>query len=463
MLLLTQIALYPPLLPSVHAFSTTLHNRATTTGTTNIIPATTSTFYRRTPGTMVYSLSSRTENDLDAGDTAISNDEGSTTNMAARSSNIQIEKMGSERNTRSVDIEVEVEPSLSSIADRIARELEVISESASITYRYVIKTKFNNGDEDDDTEPLPEKLVKLCDAIDIERAHLEAITTTSQQQQQQHLTVESIQLRKSAMELARYHLLIKLMKDDYQAYIATASFLSPSRIPRMDLPNTQDVPLNDIMPSRASLLPNDILVDDCTLQDVQFQESPLDRALLAIFRLLVRKNTDGVSSPLPGILGLLEQGRTYMLQPNQTDARQHEMVKETLADLMTPVLPPFFRVFMSGIVPQGVERVGGRVGEYAGKQIGPWFYAPWMTTMVTPVFFGFLVGPSYPNRRKDGERGGLVVEKCKFLQESGCKGLCLNICKLPTQQFFKDELGLDLSVSPNFATQECQWSFGEVR
>jgi hypothetical protein len=50
----------------------------------------------------------------------------------------------------------------------------------------------------------------------------------------------------------------------------------------------------------------------------------------------------------------------------------------------------------------------------------------------------------------------LIVEKCKFLQESGCKGLCLHQCKLPAQQFFKDELGLALTVSPNFVTQECQ-------
>jgi len=54
-----------------------------------------------------------------------------------------------------------------------------------------------------------------------------------------------------------------------------------------------------------------------------------------------------------------------------------------------------------------------------------------------------------------------VVEKCKFLQESGCKGMCLHICKMPAQQFFKDELGLPLTVKPNFVTQECQWSFGE--
>jgi len=91
-----------------------------------------------------------------------------------------------------------------------------------------------------------------------------------------------------------------------------------------------------------------------------------------------------------------------------------------------------------------------------------WFYAPYLTSVVTPTFFAFLVGPSRPNRRRDdGQRGGLLVEKCKFLQESGCKGLCLHQCKLPAQQFFRDELGLALTVSPNFETQECQWSFGE--
>jgi hypothetical protein len=81
--------------------------------------------------------------------------------------------------------------------------------------------------------------------------------------------------------------------------------------------------------------------------------------------------------------------------------------------------------------------------------------------MVTPSFLSFLVGKSSINRRKDGKRGGMVVEKCRFLQESGCKGLCLHQCKLPAQQFFKDELGLSLTVSPNFVTQECQWSWGE--
>ena len=284
-----------------------------------------------------------------------------------------------------------------------------------------------------------EDIVKICDEMD-------SISTTS-----------SDSLRMKALEARRYEYLAKLMQKDYDAYIATASFLSPSRIPRRQLPNLQDVTIDkNAVPKKIEVSDGSIpLVDDCELEDMKYDENLLDIVLLAIFRNLVVKFTNGVSSEKKGIEGLLEQGRTFMVQPGQTAEAQHKMVSDTLAGLMTPVLPPFFRIFMSGIVPN----IGTK---WDGKQIGPWFYAPWMTTIVTPVFFGFLVGPSYPNRRKDGHLGGLVVEKCKFLQESGCKGLCLHQCKLPAQEFFQDGLGLSLTVSPNFVTQECQWSFGET-
>jgi hypothetical protein len=156
------------------------------------------------------------------------------------------------------------------------------------------------------------------------------------------------------------------------------------------------------------------------------------------------------------------------------------MVRTTLAWLMTPLLPPFYRLFMAGLVPsaapigrgdpQWLEDAAQQVARLTpweerlapGQQLGPWFYAPWLTSVVTPTVFGFLGGPATLNRRRDGAVGGMVVEKCAFLQASGCKGLCLNQCKLPAQSFFADTLGVPLAVIPNFETQECQWSFGEV-
>ena len=313
-------------------------------------------------------------------------------------------------------------------ATRLLEESKEIAACANLVLSAVLLPKEKVEAED---------IVKLCDEID---------------------ATPSDTLRFKALEARRYEYLAKLMQKDYDAYIATASFLSPSRIARRQLPNLQDVPIDkNAVPKNYEVKEDGSvpLVDDCELEDMKYNESILDKVLLSIFRKLVTENTNGVTSDKKGIEGLLEQGRSFMLQPGQTPEAQHKMVSDTLAGLMTPVLPPFYRIFMSGIVPN----VGSK---WDGKQIGPWFYAPWLTTIVTPTFFGFLVGPSYPNRRKDGQLGGLVVEKCKFLQESGCKGLCLHQCKLPAQQFFAEGLGLPLTVSPNFETQECQWSFGET-
>ena len=285
----------------------------------------------------------------------------------------------------------------------------------------------------------------------------------------------------------RSQLLVRLLKADRDAYVETVSFL---HIPRAELPNRQDVPLRacDEQPRRTAASPAsepdaDGLVPDCVLVDQPMGENLAEGALLEVTRNIYCAETAVARAPQDGIRGLIEEMRTYMLSTQGVaPAAQQRVLIRTLRTLMTPVLPPFYRIFMGGIVPSHDphdERVGADpkwladafqslrrrlpvAKEYLepGKQLGPWFYAPPLTAVVAPFAFGFLVGPATLNRRADGELGGLVVEKCKFLQESSCKGMCLNSCKLPAQDLFA-ELGLPLRVSPNFVTQECQWSFGE--
>lgn len=57
---------------------------------------------------------------------------------------------------------------------------------------------------------------------------------------------------------------------------------------------------------------------------------------------------------------------------------------------------------------------------------------------------------------------GLHVERCRFLESSGCASVCVNACKIPTQTFFKVDMGLDLTMEPNYETYECQFSFGKA-
>lgn len=38
----------------------------------------------------------------------------------------------------------------------------------------------------------------------------------------------------------------------------------------------------------------------------------------------------------------------------------------------------------------------------------------------------------------------------RYLAESGCAGMCVNLCKTPVQQFFTEELGMPLTMcAPN--------------
>lgn len=38
-------------------------------------------------------------------------------------------------------------------------------------------------------------------------------------------------------------------------------------------------------------------------------------------------------------------------------------------------------------------------------------------------------------------RSTVKVERCRYLEASKCKGTCMNLCKLPTEAFFREDLG----------------------
>ena len=36
--------------------------------------------------------------------------------------------------------------------------------------------------------------------------------------------------------------------------------------------------------------------------------------------------------------------------------------------------------------------------------------------------------------------------RCRYLEETGCASICINSCKLPTQEFFARDMGLPLTM-----------------
>ena len=266
----------------------------------------------------------------------------------------------------------------------------------------------------------PITIVELCDKID-----------TSKRNSRE----------KFLLSLRRQALLSTMLSNDRNQYLETVKFLGP-RIPRKDLPNLQDIPyfdydsiiysdnsVADTNEKNMDIITNtadqttDIsvlgtnLIQDCALPNITYVESPLDVLLLGIFRGFVQKEVS-FKSETAGIRGLLEEGKHYYLSElGSVTENQHAFVRRTLGSLLTPFLPPFYRIFMSGIIPS-TERGEPKwladgtiyildqiknisiIGEnkwvqenlVPGSQLGPLFYAPFLTSVVTPPFLNFLVG-----------------------------------------------------------------------
>eukprot|EP00882_Tetradesmus_deserticola_P032227 GHRQ01036481.1.p1 GENE.GHRQ01036481.1~~GHRQ01036481.1.p1 ORF type:complete len:155 (+),score=48.63 GHRQ01036481.1:2-466(+) len=61
-----------------------------------------------------------------------------------------------------------------------------------------------------------------------------------------------------------------------------------------------------------------------------------------------------------------------------------------------------------------------------------------------------------------GQGMGVLVERCRYLEQAGCASICINSCKVPTQEFFEKDMGLPLTMTPNYEDFSCQFSFGKT-
>lgn len=54
------------------------------------------------------------------------------------------------------------------------------------------------------------------------------------------------------------------------------------------------------------------------------------------------------------------------------------------------------------------------------------------------------------------------AERCRFLETAQCASVCVNSCKVPTQEWLKEDFGLDLHIQPNYQDFSCKWEFAKV-
>ncbi|KAJ4850341.1 hypothetical protein Tsubulata_037457 [Turnera subulata] len=167
-----------------------------------------------------------------------------------------------------------------------------------------------------------------------------------------------------------------------------------------------------------------------------------DHLFLNLFRNKMVEEV-GWDSEKPGYDGLIEVANRLMLT-GRTNSDTKDAAVRILRSLFPPLLLDLYKMLISPIA-------GGKV-------------AAMMVARVTMVTCQWLMGKCTLNSvdLPDGKswQSGVFVEKCKYLEESKCVGICVNTCKLPTQTFFKDYMGVPLVMEPNFSDYSCQFKFG---
>ncbi|EEF47250.1 beta-carotene isomerase D27, chloroplastic isoform X1 [Ricinus communis] len=151
----------------------------------------------------------------------------------------------------------------------------------------------------------------------------------------------------------------------------------------------------------------------------------------------------GWDSEKAGYDGLIEVANRLMLT-GTSNADTRDAAVRILRSLFPPLLLDLYKLLIS---PLGEGKV-----------------AAIMVARVTAITCQWLMGTCTVNSidLPDGSscESGVFVERCKYLEESKCVGICVNTCKLPTQAFFKDYMGVPLLMEPNFTDYSCQFKFG---
>lgn len=124
-------------------------------------------------------------------------------------------------------------------------------------------------------------------------------------------------------------------------------------------------------------------------------------------------------------------------------SRVNEQGKNMLVRLFPPWLLPIYKVLIQRPFPS---------------------FSAWMNAWVTKWTTNWLMGPAQIYDLEDGagKEHGLLIEKCRFLESTGCMRTCLHACKIPTQSFFMDEMGLPVTLKPNATDFSCRFEFGVV-
>ena len=175
------------------------------------------------------------------------------------------------------------------------------------------------------------------------------------------------------------------------------------------------------------------------------QRRPFDGLLYAFFRAkLVQQlgGSDTASKDFAGLIELIRKLNTHF--PASGKVGTQKAAQNILRSLFPSWLPAAFAVMFSKPFPAFSAR---------------------MNAIITGLTTYWLMGESEiidvdVDGGSVGVGQGLLVKRCRYLEEAGCASICVNTCKIPTQNFFCQDMGLPLTMTPDYDDFSCTFAFG---
>ncbi len=175
-----------------------------------------------------------------------------------------------------------------------------------------------------------------------------------------------------------------------------------------------------------------------------YDDNLLDR--LCIW-LVSRKmaNAIGAQTAISGYSGFVDLSKQIM------QGRNAQQQQAAVAQVLQSLVPaPVLWIIRTAFSPTRLVCV-----------LNAWFAAR---------MFEWLVGPCEVTPADVKGLDGIVrqqpsavhIQKCRYLADSQCVGMCVNMCKLPTQAFFTEKFGIPLTMTPDFGDLSCTMVFGEM-
>ena len=187
-----------------------------------------------------------------------------------------------------------------------------------------------------------------------------------------------------------------------------------------------------------------ISIQSMTDRPMPYHDSFLD---LLFIRLFSRKMSIAVgqTTSLKGYEGFVDLSKSIM--DGRSSHEQQAVVGIVLRSLMPSPVLWGIRTFFSP------TKLVCELNAWFATQLFEWLVGP---CSVVEAQIESDSGKAY------SQKSGVHIEKCRYLEQSGCVGMCINMCKLPTQDFFTQEFGIPVTLTPNFENLSCEMIFGQM-